>query len=439
MSNYFGDFAEDSTVYIPWSSNDGSGASITRATNGSIVIYKNNSVTQKATVNGVTDSEDFDAITGIHLVTIDTSNDAGDAGFWAAGNDYWVVLSGATIDGQTVNAVLGIFSLENRYMRGTDGANTTTPPTAVAIRSEIDSNSTQLAKLGTIANLGSGATIGANLADIEAQTDEIGIAGAGLTAVPWNPDWDTEVQSEVQDAIEANHLDHLLAVAYDPATKPGAADALLNELVEDDAGLSRFTANALEQAPAGGGGGSADWTAGEKEQIRQALGLTGIKTATSGGNLDTVQAAIAANLDAAVSTRLATAGYTAPDNASITAILADTAALDALLAELTEDDGGGNQRYTSKALENAPGGGGLTLADIADAVLDEVVEASAPANAQTLRQLVRLIVAAMFGKSSIDEDGQTVRFRDLADSKDRIVGKIDSSGYRTDIDTLDGS
>lgn len=133
------------------------------------------------------------------------------------------------------------------------------------------------------------------------------------------------------------------------------------------------------------------------------------------------------------------AGYTAPDNASIAAILADTAALDALLAELTEDDGGGNQRYTSKALENAPGGGGLTLADIADAVLDEVVENGAPANAQTLRQLVRLIVAAMFGKSGIDEDGQTVRFRDLADSKDRIVGQIDSSGYRTDIDTLDGS
>lgn len=86
---------------------------------------------------------------------------------------------------------------------------------------------------------------------------QVGTAGNGLTAVPWNAAWDAEVQSEVQDAIEANHLDHLLAQTYDPASKPGAADALLNELVESDAGVSRFTTNALEQAPAGGGGGGA--------------------------------------------------------------------------------------------------------------------------------------------------------------------------------------
>jgi hypothetical protein len=39
------------------------------------------------------------------------------------------------------------------------------------------------AKLGTIANLGSGATVAANLTDIEGQTDDIGTAGVGLTAV----------------------------------------------------------------------------------------------------------------------------------------------------------------------------------------------------------------------------------------------------------------
>ena len=37
------------------------------------------------------------------------------------------------------------------------------------------------------------------------------------------------------------------------------------------------------------------------------------------------------NLDATVSSRLATAGYTAPDNASVAAILVDTAAIDARL------------------------------------------------------------------------------------------------------------
>ena len=63
----------------------------------------------------------------------------------------------------------------------------------------------------------------------------------------------TRCASEVQDAIEANHLDHLLAIAYDPASKPGAADALLNELVENDGGVdaptspSRFRSRASRE------------------------------------------------------------------------------------------------------------------------------------------------------------------------------------------------
>lgn len=87
-----------------------------------------------------------------------------------------------------------------------------------------------------------------------ANLTEAGGTGNHFTAVSWNSAWDAEVQSEVQDAIEANHLDHLLAVDYDPASKPGTATALLNELIESDAGVSRFTANALEQSPSGSGG-----------------------------------------------------------------------------------------------------------------------------------------------------------------------------------------
>jgi hypothetical protein len=48
--------------------------------------------------------------------------------------------------------------------------------------------------------------------DIDAillDTAEIGSAGAGLTAVPWNASWDAEVQSECTDALNA----------YDPPTK----------------------------------------------------------------------------------------------------------------------------------------------------------------------------------------------------------------------------
>lgn len=70
-------------------------------------------------------------------------------------------------------------------------------PTAAENRTEIDSNSTQLAAI---------------LAD----TDDIGVAGVGLTeaggtgdqltGVPWNAAWDAEAQSEAADAITAAGL-----------------------------------------------------------------------------------------------------------------------------------------------------------------------------------------------------------------------------------------
>src|SRR3990172_2351491 len=48
-----------------------------------------------------------------------------------------------------------------------------------------------------------GATVGVDIVAIEAQTDDIGVAGAGLTAIPWNAAWDAEVESEVDDALGA--------------------------------------------------------------------------------------------------------------------------------------------------------------------------------------------------------------------------------------------
>jgi len=52
-------------------------------------------------------------------------------------------------------------------------------------------------------------TIDGIVDNILIDTAEIGSAGAGLTAVPWNASWDAEVQSECTDALNA----------YDPPTK----------------------------------------------------------------------------------------------------------------------------------------------------------------------------------------------------------------------------
>ena len=116
MSVDLGDRTEDSTIYFMWSTNAADGSSITRATDGTISVYKNDNLTQS--VAGITDTEDFDSLTGIHMCKIDTSADA----FYASGDDYTVVLSGAVIDGKSVNAVLATFSIENRFDDFTAGS-----------------------------------------------------------------------------------------------------------------------------------------------------------------------------------------------------------------------------------------------------------------------------------------------------------------------------
>ncbi len=109
MGPYLGDFKEDSVVCFCWDTNSKSGASITRATNGAIKVYKDDGASEGTT--GVVDTEDFDGLTGVHNCKIDLSADA----FYAPGHDYSVVLAGAVIDGETVNAVLASFSIENRF------------------------------------------------------------------------------------------------------------------------------------------------------------------------------------------------------------------------------------------------------------------------------------------------------------------------------------
>ena len=47
----------------------------------------------------------------------------------------------------------------------------------------------------------------------------------------------------------------------------------LDTAMELDGSVYRFTTNALEQAPAGGGGGGTDWTADERTAIRSILGV----------------------------------------------------------------------------------------------------------------------------------------------------------------------
>jgi len=98
---------------------------------------------------------------------------------------------------------------------------------------------------GAVVTGAAGATIAADIIAIEAQTDDIGIAGAGLTGIPWNAAWDAEVESEVDDALGAGTGTSLTAIpwnaAWDAEVQSEVDDALvaqrLDELVNADSDI----------------------------------------------------------------------------------------------------------------------------------------------------------------------------------------------------------
>lgn len=100
--------------------------------------------------------------------------------------------------------------------------------------------------------------------DLDALPTELAKVPKSDGTVSWNATALASINAQADAAIETYHLHHIFHTTYDPASKPGAADALLNELVESDGGVSRFTANALEEAPTGGSAPTA-------EEIRQEI------------------------------------------------------------------------------------------------------------------------------------------------------------------------
>lgn len=96
-------------------------------------------------------------------------------------------------------------------------------------------------KLGTPA----GVSISADIAAIEAQTDDIGAAGAGLTAVPWNAAWDAEVQSEVEDALDVTLADSVPADGTRPTLRQ-AAYMIAQFLFERSVSSTTVTVNKVD-------------------------------------------------------------------------------------------------------------------------------------------------------------------------------------------------
>jgi len=100
-------------------------------------------------------------------------------------------------------------------------------------------------------------------AEVESEVDDSigGGTGTALTAVPWNSDWDSEVQSEVADEIDDNNLNHLMkdAVANnDDMTTEVGDGTVLSNLLSSGSDTSTYVVaddalQAISEGAAGGG------------------------------------------------------------------------------------------------------------------------------------------------------------------------------------------
>jgi len=105
------------TLYIPLAFFNDSGASISIGSSlavGDIEVFKNGSVTQRATDSGYAilgDTGNFDNRIGFKGISISLFNTADDATFYANGATYWVAIDSVTVDGRTVRFWPAIFEI----------------------------------------------------------------------------------------------------------------------------------------------------------------------------------------------------------------------------------------------------------------------------------------------------------------------------------------
>ncbi len=402
MVSYFGDFAEDDTVNIPFNtfdSNDPSASvTITDFADSDIHVHKDGSITQAVT-DGATVVINFDGITGNHMITIDTSAHA----YYATGSEYSVRVEGTTVDGATVNAWVGAFSIERA------GG-------ALAI--------TKLIEAAVITNA-AGTDVAADIIAVKAETAlivtdtaEIGTAGAGLSDLGgMSTGMKAEVEVEVDDALKVLALDHLVSASV---TGTDVADNSIVAKLVDDAATADW--DNYDPATASLEALNVDTDAIKAETALIVADTDVIDDGTSG--LVKIAADVAAIL---VDTDVIDDGTSGLVKiaSDVAAILVDTDVIGAAGAGLTAVKVG-TDGVDANALKTDAG------TEIANAILDL---ANGVETSHTVRQVLRVMFAALGGKADGLET-TTVHYRNQADDKNRITATVDTDGNRTAV-TLD--
>lgn len=147
--------------------------------------------------DGTLDVDEVDGGTEVSVSCNEGAETTATNDFADEGNFYSVALTATEMQCERIAVVIAATTTEVFFIQTIDSTSAMTPM--------IVQTGDSFARLGAPA----GASVSADIAAIEGQTDDIGAAGAGLTSVPWNAAWDAEVESEATDALNA----------YDPPTR----------------------------------------------------------------------------------------------------------------------------------------------------------------------------------------------------------------------------
>ncbi len=107
----FGDIKSGDTVYCYFTQSDSDGARIAWDSTPDIAVFKDDDTTEILVADdAITLTESFDSKTGLTLIKIDISQGSS----FVTGSQYTIEVHG-TIDGQTVRAIVGMFTIEKFF------------------------------------------------------------------------------------------------------------------------------------------------------------------------------------------------------------------------------------------------------------------------------------------------------------------------------------
>lgn len=424
--SYIGDFNLGDTFDTKFTTRQISGAPATLSSSPVISAYVGNSTTEITA--GITLTVDFDSRTGLNNVRVVATSGNG----YATASNYQLVITTGTVNSvSVVGEVIAEFSIEARSAglkptvagrtldvsstgeAGIDWANVGSPTTAVDL-SGTTIKTTQKVDVDTIKTnpVVNGGTITFPTNATVASTTNI-TAGTVTTATNV-----TTVNGLANNVITAASIN---------------ADAITAAKIADGAiDAATFAAGAINAA-AIAADAITDAKVAADVTIASVTGAVGSVTGNVGGNVTgTIGGLTAAALKDFFDTDSATT-YASAVAGSVVKEIADNAGG----ASLTPSDIADEVQTRTIAAVTTVGtvttvsdktGYRLSATGVDD-IFDEAVEGTT-----TLRQMARGWFAALLGKSSGHESG-TPKYRDIADSKNRIDATTDANGNRTAVTT----